>query len=257
MSVSTIFSRLIGSARWQALWAAWKTEAEICPVPLLGTSAVIAALIIGCAPFGLLYAAGHNPEAPTNFPLIVLGVTAAVAIVLRWQMHLSYNRVLSWRTALSLTHTAFALGCIPAVALLCAFPEALLAQREVLESGIAQGSALKPGALATIVAVSLLTAVWAAVTEEVIFRGLLVSVLRRWRAIPTQRLRNVVACILSAVLFGLAHLPSWGPVASIALIGLGLGFALGFIANGEKLMPLVVYHFAFDILSISAAVLAN
>ncbi len=60
--------------------------------------------------------------------------------------------------------------------------------------------------------------------------------------------------MISALLFGLAHWPTWGALPALAITGLGLGFVAGYIANGEQLGPLVLYHFIFDALSISISV---
>ena len=93
-------------------------------------------------------------------------------------------------------------------------------------------------------------AVWVAVTEEYIFRGLCISVIRRWAIFPRQSQRNALAITLSAVLFGAAHYPTWGLAAAIALTGLGFGFSLAYLANREQIMPVIVYHFIFDLCSI-------
>jgi membrane protease YdiL (CAAX protease family) len=94
-------------------------------------------------------------------------------------------------------------------------------------------------------------AAWVAVIEEVLFRSLIVGVFRRWRVFSSNKHKNIFAAISSSVIFGVAHYATWGPIAALALTGLGLGFVLAYIANGERLMPLVLYHFIFDVLSIS------
>lgn len=100
----------------------------------------------------------------------------------------------------------------------------------------------------------IMISMWVALVEEILFRGVLVSILRRWKLISTQRQRDVFATLLSASIFGFAHYATWGPIAAIALVGLGIGFSIAYIANGEQLLPLILYHFAFDLLSISISV---
>ena len=96
-------------------------------------------------------------------------------------------------------------------------------------------------------------AAWVALTEEVIFRGYLVSAIRRWGLIKSQKHRDILAVVVSTLAFGLAHFPTWGPYAATALTGLGLGFVIGYIANGERLFPLILYHFVFDSFSLFLA----
>lgn len=96
--------------------------------------------------------------------------------------------------------------------------------------------------------------VWAGLTEEIIFRGMLISILRRWQAFNKQLHRDLFAVIVSAAVFGLSHIFVWGPVMALVLFGLGLGFGVAYIAIGELLLPVVVYHIGFDILSIGASI---
>jgi hypothetical protein len=48
----------------------------------------------------------------------------------------------------------------------------------------------------------------------------------------------------------------WGLTPSLTLTGLGIGFGLAYIAIGELILPLIVYHIIFDALSLSFAFLA-
>lgn len=246
--------RFLAVERWAALGNALETESRICPVPLLNTKAVFAALLVGVAPCVVMTLAGLSPTPRPELPLLATGIAAVVAVWLRWRMKLSYNQVVNWKSALSLTHTAFALGCIPAVAALLIAPQQIIAQRELVQEAF-QAAPGARSAFAPLSAISLLlgTSLWAAVTEEIIFRALLVTVLRRWIALKSQLYRNLLAVMVSALLFGIAHIPMWGPVAGIALVGLGVGLGLAYVANGEKLMPLIIYHLGFDLLSIGAA----
>ena len=66
---------------------------------------------------------------------------------------------------------------------------------------------------------------------------------------------DVFAVLASGIIFGLAHIPSWGIALSLAITGLGIGFGVAYVANGERLAPLIVYHAVFDICSLTAAIL--
>jgi membrane protease YdiL (CAAX protease family) len=103
--------------------------------------------------------------------------------------------------------------------------------------------------------VILIASLWAGVTEEFIYRGMLISFLRRWRLFSQQRINDLFAITLSGLLFGLSHLAMWGPLMSLSLIGIGIGFGLAYIATGETLLALIIYHILFDALSLSVSFL--
>ena len=94
-------------------------------------------------------------------------------------------------------------------------------------------------------------------TEEIIYRGLVVSGLRRIGFCKAQLRTDLVACAVSALLFGVAHAGTWGLPAALAIMGLGFGFGVGYIAAGERLIPVIIYHFAFDFLSLVATLFIN
>ena len=243
--------------RWRALGQALQREAEICPVPVLKTPAMLGSALIGLIPLPFIYLQTQVPSRTIDLSLIVIGVTTLVAIWLRWRMKLSYNRITTWREAFSVTHTAFALGCIPAVVILLCCPDLFSQQQHfVQQTLVAKAPPEMSHAMiwARMIGTLVLIGLWAAVTEEVIYRGLIVSVIRRWSYDMPQKRKDLIASLVGGAIFGLAHLPTWGPLASIALFGLGFGFSLGFIANGEKLMPLIIYHFVFDMVSMSISV---
>ena len=194
----------------------------------------------------------------TFYPQLVLASSSPYRREQLRRLGLPFPSTRNWKRSLSLTHTAVALGCIPAVLLVLLWPELLAERHDVLTQSMqaqpAPGAAKPP--LLYVVAFVLLIAAWVAVVEEVLFRALIVSVVRRWNFLPRQRQRDIAAALISALLFGIAHYVTWGPIASLALIGLGLGFVLAYIANGEQLLPVVLYHFIFDVLSISVSVFA-
>lgn len=184
---------------------------------------------------------------------IFVGVAAVLAILFRIRHKIAFTSVKKWGWALSHTHTAFALGCIPTVVLLLISPELLI---PVSQGG--GGEVAQPPPLATIVQFILQISVWAGLTEEFIYRGLVISVLRRSTIIAkSQRNRDRAAILISALIFGLSHYPVWGLPVSITLVGLGLGFGVAYIAIRELLLPLIVYHILFDILSLTFAFWAH
>ena len=193
-----------------------------------------------------------------SLPTLGFGVCASLAIVIRWVLKLPFASVTNWRKTLNLTHTAVALGCIPALVVLALFPELLADRHDFLVEATSSGGPKMPGpriSLSEKILTIVSMATWIAVTEEIIFRGLLVSVARRWRAISTQKKRDLFAITLSALLFGLGHWATWGPAAAIALAGLGFGFATAYIVTGEKILPVIIYHTLFDTLSLTVSTL--
>lgn|GEM_PF-1349746 len=252
-SLQTALHRFLGVERWRALGEALKAETQLCPVPKQGSWAVLGSTLVALLPLPFIYLNSVQPSATQlDLPLLVIGVTTLVAILLRGRMQLYYNRVTTWREAFSLTHTAFALGCIPAVLILFFSPELFSQQQQFVQEKLVTKAPQQISQTMLILQTLLtflLVALWASVTEEIIYRGLLVSVVRRWDLGMAQKYKDILACVLGGSIFGLAHLPTWGPIAALALVGLGIGFSLGYIANGEKLMPLIVYHFLFDMIS--------
>lgn len=253
-----LLNKFLGVARWQALWLALKRSSDSLREPQLKTEAVLAALIIGSTPVLFTYLDSLNPLVSTNIPTIAFGICTVLAILVRWQCKLPYTKDPAWFQHFSLTHTAVALGCIPAVALLLLSPEMLAERHDILTQSIDPASrppTERPSMLMVILGICAIAA-WASITEEIIFRSLLVSVVRRWAVFPKQWQRDVLAATISAAVFGLAHYATWGPVAALALTGLGVGFVLAYIANDEHVLPLIIYHFVFDVLSISVSVFA-
>jgi membrane protease YdiL (CAAX protease family) len=112
------------------------------------------------------------------------------------------------------------------------------------EISLIQGQTLPPWAGLVVIVVGV--ALGAAISEELIYRGVLLRALE-----PRSRL---LAVVLPATMFGLAHisqvilgnsLAEWLP-QMLLIIPLGIG--LGAIAlRLESLWPLVVWHFAVDV----------
>jgi membrane protease YdiL (CAAX protease family) len=248
-----MLAKFLAVDRWRALLDRLKAESSTERQPLLDSIAVVLALVI-CS-FPVIFTALETSSGASGVnSTIAFGICTLLALLLRSMLKLKHVTVASWRESLSLTHTAVALGCIPALLIILLNPSLLSSRHDALTQA-ASAPTEGPG-LAYTLTMILGSALWISVTEEFLFRGLLVSVIRRWRVLSSQRTRDFAAVLISAALFGLAHYPTWGGGASIALGGLGIGFVLGFIANGERLLPLIIYHFIFDALSILVAVLS-
>lgn len=243
----------LGTARWKSLFSALREQSSHRQEPEVGTLAVFSAGLIALVPVLLTYIDAQDPEKSSMLPTIAFGACTVLAIVLRWRLGLPFRTTGSWKQALSLTHTAVALGCIPAVILLIASPQMLADRHDIISQSVGTAEPREVGMLVFLKTAGLVAfiAAWVAVIEEVLFRSLIVGVFRRWRLIASHRKRDIFAAISSSLIFGVAHYATWGPVAALALTGLGLGFVMAYIANGERLMPLVLYHFIFDVLSIS------
>lgn len=249
----------LGIDRFAALWARLKEESAKDCSPKLDTLSVSAGVVVVVTPL-VLTILHHAERSPVvDLSVVAFAVCTLLALMLRKRFHLPRERKDSWKEALSLTHTAFALGCIPAVILLAMNPELFSNRHDILTSAVEPIAGDGPIGGVFMVAQNailvVIIAAWAAITEELLFRGLLVGVLRRWKLIPTQKLRDVFAVVASSVLFGAAHYPTWGLIPALALTGLGVGFVLGYIASRENLTPLVFYHFCFDMLSIFVVLL--
>ncbi len=248
--------KLIGKERWQQLATALKRQSSSRQGPELGTSAIIIALVLGITPALLTSVQSIAPASKIDLPTLAFGVCSVLGIVARWRLALPFSRTKNWSESLSLTHTAVAFGCIPAVLVLIFAPDLFAERQDVMTAAVSPrgpASAPRPSAL-YVFSIVIMISMWVALVEEIVFRGVLVSILRRWKLIKVQRQRDIFAAVLSASIFGLAHYSTWGPIAALALIGLGIGFAIAYIANGEQLLPLILYHFAFDLLSISVSV---
>lgn len=249
-----MLAKFLALDRWRALLDRLSAETSTERQPLLGSIAVVLALVICSFPVIFTALETANGSSGVN-STIAFGICTLLALLLRSMLKLEHVAVASWRESLSLTHTSVALGCIPALLIILLNPSMLSSRHDALTQAASAPTDQGPG-LAYTLALIFGSALWISVTEEFLFRGLLVSVIRRWRLLSSQRTRDFAAVLISAALFGLAHYPTWGGGAAIALGGLGVGFVLGFIANGERLLPLIIYHFIFDALSILVAVLS-
>jgi len=246
VSSQSLLGKFIGLKRWQALLDALKREFSSSLAADKGLIDLFFALCL-CSVGPIAAALEVKYQAGTSlYSTLGFGISAIFAILFQRSIQRKKGSLTS-KESLSLTHTAFALGCIPAL-LVVALDPTLLAKREQLLNASTQGGGVQLSKLTFVFLIGGFT-LWVAVTEEYLFRGLLISVARRCSALNSPQLRTALACSLSSILFGLSHYPLWGMGATLALTGIGLGLALGYVANGEKIWPLIIYHWGFDFLS--------
>ncbi len=255
---SQALRKFIGVKRWGNLFQALRDETAVPKKPPVETMTVIAAVALALTPIGITLVDDlRAPDAaPSILPTVAFGVCALLAFLLRNRLGVPFFSGHAWKRSMDLTHTGVALGCIPAVLVFFLSPTLLADRHDTLAQYIPSGQPEAAQQQVSLVGKTLLIlaiSAWVSITEEVIYRGFLVSAIRRWRVIAVQRHRDILAVFVSTVVFGAAHFPTWGPYAALALTGLGLGFVIGYIANGEKLFPVIVYHMLFDALSLFIA----
>lgn len=236
--------------RIQSLVDHYKRETNKPCTPLISTYVLLLSLCIS-----LLPALGVITDIPgsegVNTPLLLTGIATILAILVRVKTGLTLVSVKEWIKNLSLTHTAFALACIPIVMLLIVDPAIL---KSIVDNKNSTTTAGEQVPLKSIILYVLQVSFWAGVTEEFIYRGMLVSVIRRIKLKISQSKKDIIAITISSIIFGLSHIPAWGLPMSLAIVSLGFGFGVAYIAIGEKILPLIIYHIIFDILSLLASV---
>lgn len=85
-----------------------------------------------------------------------------------------------------------------------------------------------------------------AVAEEIVFRGGLQRVLRRWRALGSHAGPISAANALTSVGFAAAHLWSHPPLAALAVWPVSLLLGWVYERGGERLVPPVLLHLYFN-----------
>ncbi len=140
--------------------------------PTLGPTAFAAAFIVAAAPVLVTFLDSLRPEGvpPSTLPTVAFGICALLALLLRARMGILYNRTKSWRESLALTHTAVALGCVPAVVILLVSKGLLADRHDLLAKSVGTPTgAGSPISLYEKIGLVLMIAAWVAVTEELIF----------------------------------------------------------------------------------------
>lgn len=236
-------SRLLGFSQIRALREAWHHRLLVEESGASGYF-VLLVLVMTLVPGMAVFFWGGIPA------LLVTALVALVAARYERTVDGSQQQGRLWG-CIKIVHTAFALGVLPLLILMWVVPNSLVdlaSQKVAAGPSDAAGVGLL-GFVGTLIAIAFFTGI----TEELIFRGLLVRVLRRWNwwsLFSSPHLRDVAAVILSAALFAVVHLPFWGIYMSIAVFGLGLGLGVGFVANGEHIGANIVYHCSFNFLSL-------
>ena len=237
--------RFLAIEQSKELIAAFKAQDKVDLKGKLGRSEMILAIAVAMIP-ALTLELGKRLGA---MHIGVVGIALAVLLSfwLRHEYKIKYKYVQSWKKSFRVTHTAFAAGCIP---LLIVF----LIDRDLLytveDLKYVTGSQTIPFNPFHRVIFVLKVALWAGITEEVIYRGMLLSILRRVHYFKTQSARNWFAIFVSSIIFACGHVPGWGLGMLFPVLCLGTGLGIAYVALGEKLLPLIVYHIIFDILSI-------
>lgn len=246
---TVVVKKLLGVERFRELHSSWTVANEAKLEPRISTLELALAFLIAMLPFFAAYLVDSRLTSYTM--TLAVGVAALLAIIYRIRKGIPFLKIPEWSLAMRLTHTAFALGCVPAVILLLMDPAALtgIAKEEVVVTDSAMTAST-----GVVLFWILRVALWAGMTEEFIYRGLLISFMRRWHGFKSQLSRDTFAVVVSSAMFALGHLPIWGPHVSLAIFGLGLGLGVAYIAIGELVLPLVIYHTIFNSLSLGVAI---
>lgn len=101
-----------------------------------------------------------------------------------------------------------------------------------IEAGAEYYSAILPWLGTVIQVISLL--IISPVTEEIIFRGLILTALQR-------RCHNTAAILLSGLFFGLIHFMAGGMVLTAGATGMGIIFGIIFVET-KSLLPVILAH---------------
>lgn len=241
--------KFIGIDRWALLYRTYHHSSKLKITRDINTYTLLLVIIITFTP--ILCSIFFNP----NITTIIFGLVCVISILLRNNLNFpEINSYKGIKLDMMLTHTAFAFGCIPAAFLLLLFPETISEHKEVISHVIKTNrdvSHASASSFLKIFSYIMFASIWVAVIEEVVYRGLLLSAIRRWSLLKDSTYRDIFAVSISAIIFGFAHYQSWGLYASLALIGLGTGFGIAYVCTKEKLLALIIYHFFFDFVSLS------
>ncbi|RMD87137.1 MAG: CPBP family intramembrane metalloprotease [Candidatus Dadabacteria bacterium] len=252
MITNPLLYRFLGLKRISELFSALNRESKRPKRGSLSSFPVILAILVSLLPFYSSFLTLYAKR--LDITTVFVGIATCLAIVLRNRIGITLKKTTRWKVPFSLTHTAFAIGAIPTVIMLIIAPHSF--------SHISTNQNIQPVfevERIPIISVALFilgVSVWAGVTEEIIYRNMLISIIRRWKAIKRPITRNVLAVFVSSAIFALTHLPTWGISLSVAHFGLGVGFGLAYIATGELILPIIFYHIAFDILSLTFSYLS-
>lgn len=123
MISNPLLRRFLGINQIEELYQAWVAESGRELNNYYSSLYVWAALGIAFIP-ALSY---HLQKYVTkiDLPTFAIGITACLAVLLRLRAKGEIRSVPHWKKSLKLTHTAFAIGCVPFAVILIYYPEAL------------------------------------------------------------------------------------------------------------------------------------
>lgn len=234
----------------RTLWNAFQeASAEIIlptPIPY-----ITLALIVGCIP--IIGVVMQSNGVGFDAPIVFSGVALLGGLLLRSMNGINYQSVVSWKDSFSKTHTAFGLSCIPLALILVFYQDAFYSIDLGLDESEAAGETIV--SYSQLVYFILFTSLWAGLTEEIIYRGTVLAFFRRIPLNISQAAKDWIAILISAFMFAASHYVAWGAWLCVAVFCLGVGLGVAYVAIRERLLPIILYHAAFDVLSLSFAFL--
>ncbi|MCB0336827.1 MAG: CPBP family intramembrane metalloprotease [Bdellovibrionales bacterium] len=242
--------QFLALSRVKVLWYAFSDshQENLSALPRFD---ILLAFIVACTP--LIGVVMQSNGVHFDAPIVFSGLALVSALLLRNKNGVRYTPVSSWKDSFSKTHTAFGLSCIPLALILVFYRDAFYS----IELGIEPntGANHAPASFHRLATFILFTSLWAGLSEEIIYRGLLLSFLRRAPIPYPQQTKDYLAILISALLFAANHYVAWGMWLCVAVFCLGLGFGIAYVSIRERLLPVILYHAAFDVLSLSVAFL--
>ena len=234
--------------QFKALGLALNSQWKQAPLPTTSILLVFFAVTVSLFPSIAFHYRAYFPM--VDIFTLAIGLATVFAFLYRYAMKLCLKLGHDWKNSLSIVQTSFALGVLPLVVIMIFFPESTHEVNDIISYASKGGDKKVVSTIWDAIGFVFKVAVWAGVTEELVYRGMLVSALRRAPLfsshLNTQRSRDLFAVTLSAVIFGVGHFGIWGPTMAVALSGIGAGFAIAYIALREALLPLIVFHILFD-----------
>jgi len=241
----------LGTARIRRLFDELSAQPEIDRN--FGAPKIAAAVLVGLLPLLMLLADALHATPLVDPATALVAASSLIAVLLRLRWELPRPSIKALRQQLSHTHVAFALGCLPAVLFIYFSPELLTEKQETISRGLSSAPEMQ---LWVSFFLAFAIAGFAAVCEEFTYRGLVLSSLRRARLFKSQKAADTFAVLVSSLIFAVAHFPAWGATASIALFFISLGLSVGYVVAKENVVPLILYHWLFNFLSISVLIVS-
>ena len=119
MQREDIIREFLAAKRFRALFSAWKQESGKTLKQNVSIIRLLLIIFVAALPtFAILFESQKY-----DVVTILVGIASIVAVVFRLKMGLRVLAVENWKRSIRLTHTAFAIGCIPFAISLALFPE--------------------------------------------------------------------------------------------------------------------------------------